>query len=736
MMTDVNVPSVSSPGLPAPMNGAPSTGPTPGAPRVAAPSVAVSAATDQSALPTARRTLNRLLRSWLGGLLLFGYGPALTYGWLVWLLNDEQWRWTTLTYAIEVPLFGGLCLVLISWLRYRPIHRALARWESGAPVDRTECLDVYERLLRLPWVTVTGAGLTALAVYLIGTAIVHRGADQPFVEMIPKTLPAISLMGGMLGAFCYFSTGRALYPATVWCSLRLRDTRPIQHVSLTTKFLATTCVLALAALCLLQPAAYTLGQLTTEQHLTNLNLLQLRVATERLALFEQLDDRIKLLNTAVVGMHGYVFAMTEDGRLVTPHPRGYATVAEERFYKLNSWLKGQQGAWVDRVGVHRAVAFRRLTDPPWICLSVSFPTDFALPLQDFVRLSWLVVLEVLFVVVLFGRYYIKSITTPLAELSQTAQRIAERGDLSLYVPVTTNDELSEVARSFNRMVEELQASKSDLEAYTQQLERSAQELTALTLEMEDLLRVVSHDLRAPLINIQGFSKRLGPIMQETLQLLQRLTAASTSPQARAEAETFQHAAQARLAESTHFISKSVEKMDALLSSLLAISRIGRKADPMRLNDLDGILDDVLATFTHQLSERAVQVIRHPLPKGVPCRRNEINQVFSNLISNAISYMGPTGQRFIEVGGADGPEQVECFIRDTGVGISPEDHERIFHMFTRLEAVAVPGEGIGLAYVRRILRSHGGTIRLISQRGQGSTFFFTLPKIQGQVTGAA
>lgn len=684
-------------------------------------------------MPTPRQTLTRLLRSWLIGLVVFGYGPALTYAWLVWLLNDEQWRWTTLTYAIGVPLFGGLCLVLMSWLRYRPIHRALTGWASGAPVDRAECLRVYERALRMPWWTVTGSGMTALAVYLLGTVIVHWKASQPFVEMIPKTLPAISLMGGMLGAFCYFSTGRALYPVAAWCSLQLRNIRPRERVSLATKFLAITCVLALAALCLLQPAAYTLGQLITEQYLTNLTLYHLRAATDRVMLFERVEDRAAVLKTAAVGMHGYVFAMTEDGRLVTPHPRDYTTVAQERFYKLESWLKGQQGAWIDRVGVHRAVAFRRLTNPPWVCISVSFPTDFALPLQDFVRLSWIVVLEVLFVVVLFGRYYTRSVTTPLADLSQTARRIAERGDLSLYVPVTTNDELSEVARSFNLMVEELHASKVGLEAYTQQLERSAQELTALNLEMEDLLRVVSHDLRAPLINIQGFSQRLEPIMHETLQLLQRLTA--TQPQARAEAETFQRAAQARLTESLRFISKSVEKMDALLSSLLAVSRVGRKADPIQLHDLDAILNDVLATCTHQLSERTIQVIRHPLPRRIPCRRNEINQVFSNLLSNAISYMGPTGERFIEIGGTEGPEQVECFIRDTGVGISPEDHERIFHMFTRLEAVAVPGEGIGLAYVKRILRSHGGTIRLVSQRGQGSTFFFTLPKTQGELTGA-
>jgi signal transduction histidine kinase len=159
---------------------------------------------------------------------------------------------------------------------------------------------------------------------------------------------------------------------------------------------------------------------------------------------------------------------------------------------------------------------------------------------------------------------------------------------------------------------------------------------------------------------------------------------------------------------------------------LAISRVGRKADPIQPNDLNAILEDVLATFHHQLQESAIQIIRHPLPQGVPCRRNEINQVFSNLLSNAINYMGVSEQRFVEIGAAARDNEVECFIRDTGIGIGPEDQERVFNMFTRLQAVDVPGEGIGLAYVKRILRSHGGRAWVTSAKGQGSTFFFTLP----------
>jgi signal transduction histidine kinase len=244
--------------------------------------------------------------------------------------------------------------------------------------------------------------------------------------------------------------------------------------------------------------------------------------------------------------------------------------------------------------------------------------------------------------------------------------------------------------------------------------------------MEDLLHVVSHDLRAPLINVQGFSKRLEPLMKEITATLDQVAVHSGQDGLRAQVQTLKDQAQSRFAESLRFISKGVEKMDTLLSLLLAISRVGRKADPIQPHDLDTILDDVLATFDHQLQERALRVIRHPLPKRIPCRRNEINQVFSNLLANAINYMGPSQDRFIEIGADTRDNEVECYIRDTGIGMAPEDHERVFQMFTRLQAIDVPGEGVGLAYVRKILRSHGGRIRVVSAKGQGSTFFFTLP----------
>jgi len=684
----------------------------------------------QDGPPDARRMARDFLRILLVGLVVFGYGPAFTYGWLTWLLNEEQWRWTYLMYLAEVPLVGGLCVLVLPWRWYRPIHALLSSWARGEPVDAEQCANVYIRALQLPGRMALAALAAAVIGYVVGTSVVHWNAQQPISEVL-KTAPAIPLVAGLMGAFCYFGTRRALHPVVAWCSRQLTSPPAVPFVPMATKFMFTTCVLAIAAMCLFFPAAYTLGQVIIERHLEERASASLERGVNAIedvaAQADGLTAVAALLPMVTMGPNGYAFVIDAQGAIVTRHPRGLTHIDQERLLGLDARLRGRAGSWVDRVAEHRVVSFRRTAHPSWTLISIALPSDFDAPLRHVVLLSWIVIMEVLLVVIIFGRYYTRGITTPLGELTSAADRIARHGDLAQRVPITTNDEISKLARSFNRMVEQLQESKGDLEQYTRQLERSTQELSALNAEMEDVLRVVSHDLRAPLINIQGFSKRLEPLMRDTLKGVDELVASSPERGVRERAAILKDNFEKRFTESLEFISKGVEKMDTLLASLLAMSRVGRKADPLLPNDLNQILDDVLATFDHQLNERAIHVIRHPLPTQVPCRRNEINQVLSNLVSNAINYMGATGDRFIEIGGKELRDRVECYVRDTGVGIGPDDHERVFHMFTRLGTVQAPGEGIGLAYVKKILRAHGGAISMTSQRGQGSVFTFTLPR---------
>ncbi|HEX9780897.1 MAG TPA: ATP-binding protein, partial [bacterium] len=571
--------------------------------------------------------------------------------------------------------------------------------------------------------------------YLVGTSVVHWQTNQPLIEMA-KALPAIPVVGGLSGAYCYFGTISALHPILTWCSRWLEHPRPTKLVPLGMKFLVINYIFVMAVLCLLHPSAYTLGQVVTEEHLKDRALTQLRLASQRILPTEWQGDQTMVLRKAALaavlrsaslGENGYVFVIDDDGRILTPHPAGHTQVDDEQFFRFWQHVQPDEGAWVDRVGMHRVVAFLRLAFPPWTIISVSFPDDFATPMQHFVQFSIVPIVVVLIIVVVFGNYFTKGITIPLADLRNAAHAITERGDLTLHVPVSSHDELGELSDSFNRMVDRLRDSKSELEGYNRRLEQSARDLSALNQEMEDLLRVVSHDLRAPLINIQGFSNRLQRVVDDAGKQLESVAAAAQDPGVRAQVDSMRSQVQPRLEESLRFVSKGVEKMDALLSQLLAISRVGRKADPVQRHDLNGIVDDVLAIFDHQLKEQGIEIVRQPLPADVPCRRNEINQVFSNLLSNAINYMGTAAERQIEIGSRLRPDgMLECFVRDTGIGIAPEDQDRIFRTFTRLERVNAPGEGVGLAFVKKVVRLHGGDIRVMSQEGQGSTFAFTLP----------
>ena len=259
-----------------------------------------------------------------------------------------------------------------------------------------------------------------------------------------------------------------------------------------------------------------------------------------------------------------------------------------------------------------------------------------------------------------------------------------------------------LSRENKHLIDNLQLSNRNLEHAKRDLERANRELASLTEEMEDLLRIVSHDLKSPLINIQGFTGRLK----------EQLASHGLSDPT--------------LAQSFQFIQKGVQKMDGMIQSLLSLSRIGRRADPFQVNDLATMLKDIQDIFSHQLREKGIELIVSPLPP-VWCRKNEINQVFSNLIANAINYMREKSRKKIEIRCVPTDDSFQFFVADTGIGIEEKDFEKVFKIFSRLEEKPVQGEGIGLTIVRKIIHGHGGRIWVESQKERGSTFCFTLPK---------
>jgi signal transduction histidine kinase len=247
------------------------------------------------------------------------------------------------------------------------------------------------------------------------------------------------------------------------------------------------------------------------------------------------------------------------------------------------------------------------------------------------------------------------------------------------------------------------------------------QLEAKNAELTDFLFVLSHDLRAPLINMQGFSNEL----DRSITALEKSLPGGNDEVSAGNAGTVLQIT-AEIAESLEFIRRAVGKMSALVNGILELSRIENRPRINQEVDLSPMVSEVISLFQYQIVDRGIDVQIDPLPKviGDPLR---LSQVFGNLIDNAIKYMKPQGEARIEVRYEPRSGDHLFSVRDTGVGIREVDQKKIFRLFTRLGASGPPGDGIGLAAVKRIVEKHGGTIRVESQLGVGSTFRFTLPR---------
>jgi signal transduction histidine kinase len=253
-------------------------------------------------------------------------------------------------------------------------------------------------------------------------------------------------------------------------------------------------------------------------------------------------------------------------------------------------------------------------------------------------------------------------------------------------------------------------------ARARQLAERTEQLQAKNAELNDFLYVVSHDLRAPLINLAGFSRAL----QDAIAALHTTFAdeALARPARWTDLKT-------DIDESLDFIVRSVEKMDFLVQKLLELSRIDSRpnlTEPVALNPL---IEQIVDSLHFMINARGIAVQVDPLPvvRGDPVR---ISQVFANLIDNAVKYSKPQGAAAVHVGCTLRGSTPQFFVRDTGVGIRPQDQAKIFRLFGRVGAGTVPGDGMGLTAVKKILEKHGGRIWVESALGQGSTFWFTLP----------
>lgn len=239
-------------------------------------------------------------------------------------------------------------------------------------------------------------------------------------------------------------------------------------------------------------------------------------------------------------------------------------------------------------------------------------------------------------------------------------------------------------------------------------------------ELEHILYVASHDLRSPLVNVKGFSQELKLSMVE----LKNLFSGVDLPQA--VRKHFDEILQSDINEALGFIEASSDKMDNLLNGLLQLSRLGRIELKIEDVNVKELISNLLKTFEFQIKESGTEVTIGNLPA---CRADEqqLNQVFSNLVDNAIKFLDSDRKGRISIAGRIEGDFSIYTVEDNGIGIAEEHREKAFEMFQRLHTSNRPGEGLGLALARRILEKQSGSIDIEAGAKQGSRFIVKLPK---------
>ncbi len=260
-----------------------------------------------------------------------------------------------------------------------------------------------------------------------------------------------------------------------------------------------------------------------------------------------------------------------------------------------------------------------------------------------------------------------------------------------------------VALDNARLLRESEQRAEQLRAAHDALGVSGAQLRAKNRELEEFVYTVSHDLKAPLISIQGYLDALHQDFGDELP-----------------------------ADSKHYLERigsNSKQLESLIGDLIELSRIGRVREQWEMADTRQLAREAAAELTLQAQAKVVQIeIAHDLP-AVCCERKRVRQMFLNLLDNAIKYSDPAKpSRTVAVSCEETPTHWQFAVSDNGLGLESGHLEKAFGIFQRVGNSAAPGSGIGLSIVQRAAQAHGGRSWAVSPgTGQGTTFYFTLSK---------
>ena len=262
---------------------------------------------------------------------------------------------------------------------------------------------------------------------------------------------------------------------------------------------------------------------------------------------------------------------------------------------------------------------------------------------------------------------------------------------------------------------------TDRKKAEEELKKSSREIKEMYDELRSFSYITSHDLRAPLVNIKGFTQELlhgfseiGPVFFKNLEHVEE-----------GQRQKFSEIIEKDIPEALKFIDSSASRMDMLINAILKLSRVDRRKIVPELIRTEDMVRRILDAMAHPIALRGISVIVGKLPDLVT-DRTAVEQIIGNLLDNAIKYLDPARPGEIAITAEPGDGQTIFHIRDNGRGMVAEDIPRAFESFRRVGRQDIAGEGMGLAYVKTSVRALGGRIWCVSAPGKGTMFSFSLP----------
>ncbi len=269
-------------------------------------------------------------------------------------------------------------------------------------------------------------------------------------------------------------------------------------------------------------------------------------------------------------------------------------------------------------------------------------------------------------------------------------------------------------------ITENKLAEEEIRRYAKHLAEANSELAATNQELKSFSNIVAHDFRTPMVNLKGFSKELS----HSLADLQEILCGQKMPDKINKA--VDRLLMKEVPDSLQFINSAVDRLDRMVTALLKLARLGRREMNYQQVAMNDLVNTVVRSFAHQTEQKGIRLEVGLLPH-IETDFLAMEQIIGNLLDNAIKYLKPGEPGEISIACTDNGTEYLFSIQDNGRGIAAEDQEKVFEIFGRAGKQDVPGDGMGLACVRTLVRLLGGKVWFESEPGVGTKMSFTIPK---------